>query len=103
MEELDFLYNSELISIEISTTEDISEHNGPVEFMGYTIARAFHRDSGAKLGEGISLIKGNVDSAGSRKNWRTWIEENSIFRLKVPKELFKSYGSKYESWKIKEL
>lgn len=42
-----------------------------VELFGRTIAKAYGRDSGAKLGDGIVWIDGTYDSGGSVKNWRT--------------------------------
>lgn len=46
---------------------------GPIEICGRPIARAFGRDSGAKLCEGIVLLNGNFISGGSMKNWITTV------------------------------
>ena len=101
VDELDFLYNSELIAVEITALEDIREWHAPVSFMGYSIARAFGRDSGAKLANDVSMIKGGYDSGGSMKNWVTRVDEGSVFRLKVPSELFKIMRKgESEIWKI---
>ena len=45
------------------------------------VARAFSRDSGAKICDGVCLLSGSVDSGGSRKNWVTTVEEDSVFEL----------------------
>ena len=50
---------------------DLSEYRAPVNLFGRTIARAWGRDSGAKIGDGIVLIKGEIGSGGSVKNWST--------------------------------
>lgn len=42
-----------------------------VELFGRTIAKAYGRDSGAKLGDDIIWISGKHKSGGSVKNWRT--------------------------------
>lgn len=47
---------------------------------GRTIAKAFGRDSGARLGEGIVFIKGDYSSGGSTKNWKTVIS-NATFEI----------------------
>lgn len=85
IEALDELWNSELIGVEIEVLNDLSKWQGPVEFYGFTIARAFGRDSGAKLAEGISLMNGRVNSGGSVKNWTTCIDGGSIIRMYMPK------------------
>lgn len=50
-------------------------YQGPVTLFGRTIARAFGRDSGAKLGDDIVFISGNYDSGGSVKNWTTVVDD----------------------------
>lgn len=47
---------------------------GPAELFGRTIARAFGRDSGAKLGDDIIWISGDYNSSGSMKNWSTRVD-----------------------------
>lgn len=51
-----------------------------VELFGKTIARAYGRDSGAKLGDNIIWISGNYGSGGSVKNWSTDVE-NATFEI----------------------
>ena len=46
-----------------------------VELFGRTIAKAWGRDGGAKLGEGIIFIDGSYDSGGSVKNWSTDVKD----------------------------
>lgn len=46
-----------------------------VELFGRSIACAFGRDSGAKLGDGIIWISGIKKSGGSVKNWYTEVRE----------------------------
>jgi hypothetical protein len=40
-----------------------------LSLFGKMIARGFGRDSGAKLGDGVSVRKGRIDTGGSVKNW----------------------------------
>lgn len=44
---------------------------GPIVWQGRILARAFGRDSGAKLGEGVVVEDGGFTSGGSIKNWDT--------------------------------
>lgn len=53
---------------------------GPVVLFGRTIAKAFGRDTGARLGDDIVFISGKYDSSGSVKNWSTDIR-NAIFEI----------------------
>lgn len=60
----------------------------PITLLGKTVASAFGRDSGAKVGEGVTFVKGAPESAGSMKNWCTEIPEGAIVILHdVPKSL----------------
>lgn len=42
-----------------------------ITLAGRVVARAFGRDSGAKLGDGVVCIEGGFSSGGSMKNWDT--------------------------------
>jgi len=97
IEELDILYNSEHIAVEITAKEKISWCNETVDFLGYTIARAYGRDTGAKLGDDVNQISGKIGSGGSMKNWTTYVTEGSTFRLMVPKDLLNSFEYE-EEW-----
>lgn len=57
-----------------------SKYHGPVELFGRGVARAFGRDSGAKLLEGIVFISGSYNSGGSVKNWST-VVSNATFEM----------------------
>lgn len=64
---------------------DYVQHK-PVILFGRTIARAFGRDSGARLGDDIVFISGSYDSGGSVKNWRTNVSDATfeIHNFPVP-------------------
>ena len=85
VEELDEKYNSKLIGIEVSVLRDYYEHTAPIYIAGFEIAKAFGRDSGAKLADGIAIISGKKPySCGSMKNWATEIAEGTVFRMQMP-------------------
>lgn len=103
VEELDELFNSEIINVEITAVDTIEYRCRPVDFCGYGICKASGRDSGAKLFEGISLISGSCSSNGLRANWNTYIRTGSVFRLQVAKNVLEAYREgeeKYFSVKI---
>jgi len=99
VDDLDRLFNEDLIIINIESLTDISSSRCPVYFLGYTIARAFGRDSGAKLADKVIMLDGNISSGGSVKNWFTKISEGSKFRLQVSKNLLNKYEIP-ENWKV---
>lgn len=57
---------------------------GPVTLFGRTIAKAFGRDSGAKLGDDIIFISGQYRSGGSVKNWNTDITDGNFIIKNFP-------------------
>ena len=71
----------ELVNVRVKTVEEISTWHGPVLLFGRVIGSAWGRDSGAKLGEGVSFEAGGVRSGGSVKNWDTVIKEGSILTI----------------------
>jgi hypothetical protein len=91
VEELDMLYNDNVVTVEIIAKEDLSKCQDSVKFCGYTLSKAKGRDSGAILGDGIAMINGNISSGGSVKNWRSLISAGSTFRLKISKNLLDKY------------
>lgn len=106
IDEMEELYNSEQINIEISLKDNEAARcwNDSVDFLGYPLAIATGRDSGAKLSHGVYLMQGKIDSYGSVKNWGTIISGNSILRLEVSKKLFTDfYNSEKSNWIAKIL
>lgn len=89
--ELEKMWNSDLRIVEIKFLETCEKICKPYYFMGYTVARAYGRDSGAKLGDNVSMLKGGISSGGSMNNWKTYIDEDSVFRLQVPMNVFSFY------------
>lgn len=72
----------ELVTVKVTVGgKAISEDTGPIVMFGRTIASAFGRDSGAKVGEGVVFESGTCRSGGSMKNWYTVIEAGSVFYI----------------------
>lgn len=53
-----------------------------IHFLGRPIARAFGRDSGAKVYGGVIIKQGGFDSGGSAKNWTTKALPNTTIVLR---------------------
>lgn len=87
VEELDFLYNSELVRVQLTAKREILEHTGPITFCGYDIAYASSKTSGARTCEGVALISGRITSSGSNANWYTEMTEGTVVRCRIPLEL----------------
>jgi hypothetical protein len=87
VEELDFKYNSNVRTVDLIATKNTYTGKDAVTFAGYPLARAFGRDSGAKVCEDVALLSGKVTSGGSMKNWSTEVREGAVFRLKVSQQL----------------
>jgi len=61
---------------------------GDVVVAGRQVARAFGRDSGAKIGEDIVVIKGGFGSGGSIKNWAIHVKTDTVFDLlRIPEPM----------------
>ena len=65
-----------------------SECRCGVSAFGRTLARAWGRDSGAKVGDDVIMETGEVTSDGSAKNWYTVIKAGTTFRLQVPEGIY---------------
>ena len=87
VDELDEKYNSKPIAVELTFNSELYEYGGPVTLAGFEIAKAYGRDSGAKLANGIALIEGGITSGGSMKNWKTIVKEGSVIRMTIPEKL----------------
>ncbi len=96
----------ELVTVKVTLKERIEVWQGPVVLFGRTIASAFGRDSGAKLGEGVCFEKGEAKSSGSVKNWYTTVEADSIITLyDVPRRAVEEklgWEEKYGAFEIVE-
>lgn len=102
VDELSRLYTEDLISVEIEAIEDITASKAPVSFLGFTVARAFGRDTDVKLGDGVVMIEGIVRSGGSVTNWQTIVFKGSRFKLNVGKNLLDMHSTSKQPWRVKK-
>lgn len=76
----------ELVTVKVTVGSSISQLRGPIVMFGRTVASAFGRDTGARIGEGVCFEKGGCRSGGSMKNWYTFILAGSEITIyDVPK------------------
>ena len=68
---------ADLVSVQVRVNSAMYGPRKPITMFGKTVASAFGRDSGARLGDGVVFIKGKADSGGSVKNWDTVIVADS--------------------------
>lgn len=94
---LDEVFNSPTINVEVTFTEGLSTLQAPVTFIGYVLARAWGRDSGAQLEEGFAVVSGEFSSGGSVKNWRTKASDGTTIRMSVPSLLLKQEEGNFKA------
>jgi hypothetical protein len=96
----------ELVTVKVTVGSSISQHHGPIVIFGRTVASAFGRDSGARIGEGVCFEKGGCDSGGSMKNWYTIVRAGSeitiydVPRLAVEQKL--GWKDEYGTFEVVE-
>jgi hypothetical protein len=78
----------QLVDLLVDVPQDWTAICAPIRVGPIEIARAFGRDSGARLAANVVLVTGRVKSGGSRNNWRTWVDGETQFKiLDVPRPL----------------
>ena len=78
--------NGETVSVELTFGETVYGHKESITIFGKTLASAFGRDSGARIGDDVLFLSGAPRSGGSVKNWDTIIDAGSVVKLiNVPK------------------
>lgn len=96
--------DSRVVTVRVTVTEELSEEHGPVRLFGREIASAGSRDSGAKVGKGVSFVKGYPRSGGSLKYWKTLIPAGAVFDVSGVRESMVPegtvpYGRRYSTYR----
>lgn len=100
VDELDEIFNSDPVTIEITAITEIRKRCASIDFIGRRICKAFSRASGARIETDIALVSGYATSGGSYKNWETILEEGAVLRLQMPGKLLENYQDKRFDVKI---
>lgn len=82
--------DTDRVKVKITFNDNYYELKNGICIADRTLARAFHRDSGAKLGDGVTLLEGKIGSCGSRANWETYINDGSVFLTTLPRKFIES-------------
>lgn len=80
--ETDLPDEEERVTVDVTFLEMVEDWHDGVTVFGKQLCRAFGRDSGAKVGDGVTLIEGRIGSGGSRANWTTVVHEGAKFRIR---------------------
>lgn len=80
--ETDLPDDGERITVDVTFLDDAVGRCEGIALFGKPICRAFGRDSGAKVCDGITLLDGSIESGGSRANWQTIINKGAKFRIR---------------------
>ena len=84
--ETDQTDDTEKVSVKVTFTEEARACLGSIVLFGKTVATAFGRDTGAKIGDDVTLMTGKVKSGGSARNWVTIVEAGTVVKIRnVPK------------------
>lgn len=101
----DGLDNDDLVTVRAVAGNNpvISSHKQALYLGPIQIARAYGRDSGAKLNPIVRIIDGHVFSCGTRKRWNTALSAGSVIEIRnvpagVAKKVFLS-ERKNRDWK----
>lgn len=77
---------AETVTLVLEFHAEMVKAQGPITIAGKTIATAFSRDGGARVGDDAAFIAGAPESCGSARNWGTCIPEGSVCEVyHVPK------------------
>lgn len=70
-----------LCTVVLRTTDIVKGERGPVSLFNRPVARAYGRDSGATVCDGVVFKEGAPESWGSVKWWYTVIPEGCVFEM----------------------
>lgn len=91
--------DNEQVDIRVTFNKEYYEERESIYLFGKVIARAFGRDSGAKIGNDVTLLDGRVYSGGSIKYWTTNIEAGTKMIIRnVSKKLLEEYDFEDETF-----
>lgn len=72
---------TEYVTLHAEAPDGISKLQSGIFLAGRCIARAWGRDSGAKIGDGVIFRAGDADSGGSMKNWKTTLDAGTVIEI----------------------
>lgn len=89
----------DIVTIQARFSPASNKDKAAIEVFGWTVARAWGRDTGIILGKGVVLLKGGFRSGGSIKNWQTQAEEDTeVLIPNIPRHKAETAIKKGEKW-----
>ena len=80
---------TETVTVVATATVEQHAYKSAYSLFGRTLATAWGRDSGARIGDGVAFVQGAPESGGSVKNWSTHIMAGSVIEIyDVPKAAY---------------
>jgi hypothetical protein len=73
---------SDTCTVRLEMPKGAAASREAIDFYGFSLARAFGRDSGAKISEGIVVLEGGFYSGGSVRNWTTLAQNGTVVLLR---------------------
>lgn len=72
---------SKRVTVRVQFLEEVERECEPLVLFGKIIATAYNRDSGARPGDDVVLIDGELKSGGSWKYWKTIVSEGTVVEV----------------------
>lgn len=69
------------VSVKLTFGREVYKLRAPVTILGKSIASAWGRDSGARVGDDVAFVEGRPQSGGSVKNWCSVVPEGCVVVL----------------------
>lgn len=89
------------VTIRATCVDHINTYDLSAYVAGRQVARAFDRDGGARLGDGMILISGGFGSSGSRKNPTLTIDKGTIIEIRdVPVTVAEAARQDTDEWDV---
>lgn len=102
VEDLEEIYNSSEISIEVSVEKERSLDS--LNLFGYDLIKLVNgRDKGTYQMADVAIISGSSKSGGSANNPKVIVSSDTVLRFKLPKKLFEMHveNHKNDGYEIK--
>lgn len=87
------------VDIKVTFPEDADIEKDSIKLGSYTIASAWGRDSGVRLGDNVELIEGEFKSGGSVRYWKTVVKAGTtVICRDVPEGCLQKEFSCVDHW-----
>lgn len=97
VEELDYIYNNDFVTIEVEFTEAL-ENVVSVEVLGYQVAGFTQAYDGVRIKtfDEVAILDGGFDTDHEKDRWFVNVAEGTVIRFKVASELLRRHTEPFE-------